>query len=258
MVIDTNKNSVSFINIGVNGYNGAVLAPNSKIYCIPFEATNVLVIDPNTNGFTIPQGLTGLPAGPKYVGGVLANNGKIYCLPGGNTNNVLIIDPSNDTMDTNTITGVGGDFNYWAGCLGIDGNIYSFPTFNGSSILSINPNNNSILYISIPTLFNPKQGWIGCVNAPNGYIYSIPFDWNQNNSLVLDPIGKTIIRIIPNIGVNDPTMSGDDFYRKCIGGVLAPNGDIYGIPYRFNFIPIIKTGLPKYPPWMLDAYYNKL
>ena len=41
------------------------------------------------------------------------------------------------------------------------------------------------------------------------------------------------------------------------GGVLAPNGKIYGIPYFATSILEIKTGLPIHPPWMLQAYFNK-
>jgi len=38
---------------------------------------------------------------------------------------------------------------------------------------------------------------------------------------------------------------------------LAPNGVIYGIPVQNTSVLKIKTGLPKYPLWMLDPYFNK-
>ena len=41
------------------------------------------------------------------------------------------------------------------------------------------------------------------------------------------------------------------------GGVLAPNGIIYGMPYVHNYVLQIRTGLPTLQPLMLEAYFNK-
>ena len=60
-------------------YSGGVLAPNGKIYCIPFLADTILVIDPiqsTTTTFASP-----LTTSNKWGGGVLAENGKIYGIP---------------------------------------------------------------------------------------------------------------------------------------------------------------------------------
>jgi hypothetical protein len=42
------------------------------------------------------------------------------------------------------------------------------------------------------------------------------------------------------------------------GGVLAPNGKIYGVPVATSNILVINTGLPKLPPWMLNPLFNKI
>ena len=57
---------------------GGVLAPNGKIYCVPYSSTQVLEIDPVTNTTTLSGSLSGTV---KWIGGVLAPNGKIYCVP---------------------------------------------------------------------------------------------------------------------------------------------------------------------------------
>ena len=86
--------------------------------------------------------------------------------------------------------------------------------------------------------------WVGGVLAPNGKIYGIPHD--SGTVLVIDPITNTV----DTFGV----LPGGS---KWVGGVLAPNGKIYGIPFNSGTVLVINTGLPVYPPWMLEAYFNK-
>ena len=59
----------------------AVLAPNGKIYDIPFNSSGVLIIDPltNTADTTTISGLS--TATNKLQGVVLSPNGKIYGIP---------------------------------------------------------------------------------------------------------------------------------------------------------------------------------
>ena len=56
-----------------------VLAPNGKIYGIPYNASTILEIDPETQT-TSTFGSVGT-ASYKWIGGVLAPNGKIYGIP---------------------------------------------------------------------------------------------------------------------------------------------------------------------------------
>jgi acyl carrier protein len=60
---------------GANKYNGAVLAPNGRIYSIPFDIDNVLIINPSDNStstITAPTGKTiasiNIPANWDYYG----------------------------------------------------------------------------------------------------------------------------------------------------------------------------------------------
>ena len=74
------------------GCFGGVLAPNNKIYMVPFNSERVLVLD------TVTDSISAVPSAPlvgasKWAGGVLAPNGLIYGIPS-NSNNVLIIDPA--------------------------------------------------------------------------------------------------------------------------------------------------------------------
>ena len=57
------------------------MGPDGKIYCIPYHANSIGVLDPSTKIFsTIDVSSTGT-GGAKYVGGVVAGNGKIYFVP---------------------------------------------------------------------------------------------------------------------------------------------------------------------------------
>jgi hypothetical protein len=99
-----------------------------------YNATDVLVIDPENNTATRTNfGLT-LTDGGKWVGGVLAPNGKIYGIPLDATD-VLVINPENNTA-TRTNFGITlTDSAKWiGGVLAPNGKIYGIPAqCNGCS-----------------------------------------------------------------------------------------------------------------------------
>ena len=73
---------------GSEKYIGGVLAPNGKIYCIPVNSTQILVIYPSNDTTFLSGNFSGTV---KWQGGVLASNGKIYCVPR-NSTQILVID----------------------------------------------------------------------------------------------------------------------------------------------------------------------
>ena len=89
---------------------------SGKIYCIPRNAAQVLIIDPSTD--TVDTSTISVSVSRstyKWMGGALAGNGKIYCFPDGATQ-VLIIDPSTEGVDTTTIAGFpNGQWLWWDG-----------------------------------------------------------------------------------------------------------------------------------------------
>ena len=68
--------------------------------------------------------------------------------------------------------------------------------------------------------------WFGSVLAPNGNIYSIPSAYTS--VLEINPILRTA-NTFGNVGT-DYTTDLFSFPKNWVGGVLAPNGKIYGIP----------------------------
>ena len=220
-------NTTTITGLGAGSkWNGGVLAPNGKIYGIPWDATNVLIIDPSTNTADTTS-ITGLTGGAKWYGGVLAPNGKIYGIPV-NSTSVLIIDPTTNTANTTTITGLSGSNAKWyGGVLAPNGKIYGIPRY-ADNVLIIDPTTNTADTTTITGLTGAIDKWTGGVLAPNGKIYGIPSD--ATSVLIIDPTTNT---------ADTTTITGLTGIGKWVGGVLAPNGKIYGIPVNATNVLIL-------------------
>ncbi len=115
---------------GTVKWQGGVLAPDGKIYGIPYNSTQVLEIDPVAKTTTLFGSLSGTA---KWQGGVLAPNGKIYGIPFSSTQ-VLEIDP---IAKTTTLFGsLSGTVKWQGGVLAPDGKIYGIP-YNSTQVLEI-------------------------------------------------------------------------------------------------------------------------
>lgn len=236
---------------------GGCLAPNGKIYCLPYSNnTKILVIDTNNDTIytfgDVGKSVQELPGG-SWRGMALAPNGKIYCSPHSGTT-VLVIDPSNDS--TYEFGSLPAAERKWRGCILADnGKIYSPPHWNATSVLVIDPSNDST-YEFGAVGDTADRKWRGGVLSFNGKIYCAPvqqkYPW-----LKIDPDAETVTElplggsaqngaIAPNgklffasdgiFYILDPTNdtrtsvllpSGNQY----IGTVAAPNGKIYGIPF---------------------------
>jgi len=230
-------------------YQGAVLGPNGKVYFVPHEASNVLVVDPTDNSYsTIDLPLEQAPLDlSKWHGGVVSNTSNIYLVPRG-TNavpNVCVIDTTTDTADFIDTTGISNRYGYECGVLAPNGNIYCMPfssSATGGKIMTIDPSTNSVdtdLSLGI-------SNFSGALVATNNLVYGFPS--GRLNVLIfnteLDTFDTTTL-----------SVSSTDSYS---GGVLAPNNKMYVIPRNATDIPIIKTGLPKVAyPWMMAPAFNK-
>jgi hypothetical protein len=257
-VTTTSNGSGSFS--GTLKWAGGVLAPNGKIYGIPYNSTSVLVIDPVVGTATTFGSLSGNAA--KWIGGVLAPNGKIYGIPFDSTS-ILAIDPAVGTATT--FGSLSGISKWYGGVLASNGKIYGIPS-SSTSVLVIDPTTNTT---STFGSFSGSLKWAGGVLAPNGKIYGIPF--NSTSVLVIDPVVGTAttfgslsgnakwyggvlapngkIYCNPNISTSvlviDPTTNTTSTFgslsgnNKWGGGVLAPNGKIYSIPFSNTSILVI-------------------
>ena len=114
----------------INKWYGGVLAPNGKIYGIPYSSTQILEIDPINQTTSLFGSFSG---SNKWIGGVLAPNGKIYGIPFSSTQ-ILEIDPVNQT--TSLFGSLSSSNKWFGGVLAPNGKIYAIPA-NSSQILEI-------------------------------------------------------------------------------------------------------------------------
>ncbi len=198
------------VSSDVSKWNGGVLAPNGKIYGVPYYSTQVLEIDPVTQSIVL---FGSLPVGDlKWQGGVLASNGKIYCTPR-NSTQILEIDPV--TQSTVLFGSFSSDAGKWlSSVLADNGKIYCVP-FNSTQVLEIDPTTQStVLFGSLPG----TSKWSHGVLADNGKIYCVPSSSTQ--ILEIDPVTQSTVLF--------GSFSSDAL--KWGKSVLADNGKIYGIP----------------------------
>lgn len=215
---------------GSSKWRGGVLAPNGKIYCAPFNASTILIIDTNQQTAVLTEDAMGLNfTGYKWIGGSLAPNGKIYCVPY-EGDKILIIDPVTDTA---TLSDMGvvitGSDNWWGSVLGADGKIYGIP-YNSPDILIINPLDDTASRSTMGLSISGSKKCKGGALAPNGKIYCTPYDYNK------------FIIIDTNTGLASQTTMGHGYMNytyKWSGAAMGGNGKIYMVPHSHTHYVII-------------------
>lgn len=223
---NSNINNIISIN-GDNSYkwSGGVLATNGKIYGIPYNSNNMLIIDTSNNTYSLYGSLSGVD---KWSSGVLAPNGRIYGIPS-SSNSILKFYPQDQSFSNIDISQYSGNLKWSGGVLAPNGKIYCIP-HNSNSILLIDTEYNDITKdIAIEEIYSEVfRKWSGGVLAPNNCIYAIPF--NANQVLKINTTDDSITLIGNLRGTS-----------KWSGGVLGANGKIYGIPYNSGSVLEIDT-----------------
>lgn len=201
---------------------GAVYAPNNKIYFVPYCATHLIIYDLISETFEYVPGFSGINEG-KYNGGVIANDGFLYLIPY-NSSSVCKIDLSDNSISFFGSTGL----THLGGCLAINNNIYQAP-IAGVSFRRINLTTNTV-----GTFGNLGSGsfrWINGCNGLDGRIFFPPL--LGNTILILDPSTETWQQI------SISGLSGSSYFGNL---QLAPNGNLYGFSYSSTrFVEVIPS-----------------
>lgn len=247
--VECSSNKFNFVFSGSNQYSSAVLAPNGKIYCIPADATDILIIDPASNTATRSTMGVDLSGSGKWYGGVLAPNGKIYCTPN-NAVDILIIDPTSNTATRSNLgVNLSGASNWLSSTLGSDGKIYCAP-YNATDILIIDPASNTATRSNMGANLSGGGNWNGMILGSNGNLYAIP--GYSNNVLMID----VVTGVASRIGYPGFFVSGNGHVK----GVLAPNGKIYCPPASADSVLIFNQN-SAVPPvdakFCLSPHINK-
>ena len=179
----------------------------------------------------------------KWSGGVLAPNEKMYALSG--TERLAVIDYNAGRADIfgGFSNGFGNSL-WFGGVLGFDNKIYSAPNYL-RQVLQIDPADRNKTEIFGYIELSVGGSYSGCVLAPNGLIYGIPS--GADRILVIDGGNRAVSYLNYEVPFYDDRNRGAVHAPRFVGGVLAPNGKIYGIPHNANVIleidPVNKTAV---------------
>jgi hypothetical protein len=231
---------------GGDKWKGSVLAPDGKIYCIPYLATDFLVIDPSTD--TAIRTTLGLDFSSAFgwESGVLAFNGKIYCPPNYWNTNFCIIDTKTSTATKETwgVSMVANVQKWRSGVTTGNKKLYFQPSSNDEPLLLIvDIENNTASKIAITTNSRISNG---VTIAPDGTVYATYPGSGQaiSNVLRFNPNDNT--SSYWTLGLNVSTQS-----------ILVPSGKIIGFGNDDELTVIdFKKEVPL--SLCLSPYLNKL
>jgi streptogramin lyase len=256
-VIDPNTNTVSTFNaagqgsIAFGSSSAPVVAPNGRIFFVPYNRTFCMYFDPSTNTFSTFAGFNAGAGNSSLMnGGVLAPNGKIYFAPFNDTV-FRFLDPDALTINAYaTITGNTPSSHYYGAVLAPNGKIYFVPSYT-SLFRVVDPSTNTVQVIGTITGSTNDNNYAGGVLHPNGKIYIIP----GNNSVlrIIDPATDTVTAVAT---YSDAALTGG-----WDGAVVHPNGKIYPAASNYLFAYIdpdtyALVTLNAIRPVSYDSYHN--
>ncbi|MBM9589099.1 hypothetical protein JWG41_01475 [Leptospira sp. 201903075] len=248
LTIDTTNGNqqkvVATQTMGSAAYNGAIYAPNGKIYFVPSSQTIIRYYD--TIKDTI--GTVATPTSGGFSSAVLTPQGKIYFIPFTSTT-MYILDTKDDSVTTHPhVFVLAGGLGYIASVLTPNGRIYMIP-FNNLPVIYLDTATGNIETAgNIPTVGGNNSMFNGAVLAPNGKIYPVPFEYP--NFISIDTKDNSITTLFANPG-------GTTAYR---GGAVGPDGNIYLAPHGADRFDLIDTkSIGRFCPSLrLSPYWNKL
>lgn len=240
----------TLIGTGITVYNGTVLAPNGKIYGMPYSGVtgNILEFDPISKEYST----FGNVGTNTYYGGVVGPNGKIYAMPENNLN-VLVIDVYNKTTSyISAPSSITGPQKYGGGVLTPNGKIYCVPV-DATEILVIDTLTNTTY--GIPT-YGTSNKWNGGALAPDGHIYFMPDSANSSSGI------REVLRInwlydtLEYIKVPNNVIPGTISLALC-GAIVTPSGKLIGLPQSNDYALVLDFNTPINPNICFNSVVNK-
>lgn len=229
--------AVTSFTTNANGYWGTVLVPDGRLFMIPFNATQIGIIDTQTNAWT-PAGAT-LAGTNKWAGGCIAGNGLIYCAPA-TSNDILVINPllapSNPNFFTTIATGTTGTLKWRGAATSADGRFVIFNPNTSNDVMRLDTTNNSITFIPTGLTGTEKFG-TACL-APNGLIYHTP---------------ANMIAAGQAVGITNATAGTFTTFGTIPASSLISRG---GVLYRNKIYCPVRSGTSQF--YIVDTVANTL
>lgn len=243
MCIDTSDDSITYFDTtgtvadadtgtltGTNKWYGIYLGADGYLYCVPYQATEVMRINPANNSITFidTSGVVSYTAGnlsgsQKWDGGAVYGD-YIYCSPSDATDFLKINTSAGTCARFGSVTA--GTAKWAITAVGPNDRIYFFPYFR-NDILKLNPADDSVTTLaatisSVDT--NIKIG--GASIMPNGRILLLPA--NQTQCRLLNTSDDSL----STTGKVLSFITADRF----IGAALASNGAVYSVPFAGQYV----------------------
>ncbi|TKD50231.1 hypothetical protein [Sphingomonas baiyangensis] len=214
-----------------------VVRANGLHFHIPYDATTVLVHNPDTGEAWQTNFGLDLSGTQKWRDAVVARNGLIYCVPY-TSQSVLVIDPvaMTATLDVMGLpaSALSGTAKWDGGCLANDGRIYCAP-FQSTTLLVIDPANNTAQTFTAAqlgmgsTVLNGGTKYSGMV-AVGGFVYATPFT-------AANVLRVNIATMVATQETYSLTLSDNNKWsRAIVVGTL-----IYCVPFTATDILVIDT-----------------
>lgn len=240
MVIDTSNDSVYYFdttgvvaadNVGTltgsQKWYGIYQGANGKLYCAPYNATEVMVIDPSNDSisFIDSAGATtfvggNLSGSQKWDSGVVYGN-FIYCAPSDATDFLKINTSANTCARFGSYPA--GTAKWSSGCLGPNDYLYIFPYYD-NRVIKLNPvdDTSSYLATTIGSIDTNIKIAHSCI-MPDGRILATPATiGTTSRSYILDTSTDSLSNIGGHITYGGNTLN--------IGGTISRDGKVYIMP----------------------------
>ena len=236
---------------GAGKWDGANIGSNGLIYMMPFDASEVMVIDPSDDSIyfidttgVVSYGAGDLTDAAKSDGGI-AYGDFIYSVPSTVTY-FIKVDVTTDTVTTFGSIAV-GTTKYAYPAIARNSKIYYFP-YGAANIMVLDPSDDSVTTFGT---FTASGAWKcgAAVILPDGTLYGTP--GTDLFGIRVDPDDNSNLEVgrLPA-----GTSTG------AIGASLAVNGAVYSIPWLNS--EVIKTYFPSMDitlsdDFVLSRYVNK-
>lgn len=164
-----------------DAYRTAQLGLDGKIYCLPYNADDIMIIDPVTDTYELTTMGLGIDIAnlgdDKFIGAVMGSDGVIYGIPYG-SEKILAIDTYTQTARLiNAAGAVVGGSNWGDGCIGPDGRIYASPfTKSGALIIDTSVVGAPSVSNIFTSVFVADLQVQGLVQLPNGSLFGFTTD----------------------------------------------------------------------------------
>lgn len=182
---------------------GAVEGDDGRIYAAPFDAPEVLVIDPVTMmaGTAYANMLNELDGMAKYSIAV-KGTGCVYMLPF-SAQDVLKVDHANETMSKFIPVGISlAGENKWWSSIEENGKHYLTP-YDSAFIGVFDPAAETLNGIPVPPPYSGEDvggKWRQMIKARDDRYYAAPF--NADDILMFDPVTNQVERFVPEMQFN--------------------------------------------------------